>query len=46
MGLVLFDPMEQRMHLYEQMSTWAAIGFALAVLGIFLLEIFAVLAWG
>ena len=30
---------------YPQMSTRAAIGFALAVLGIFLLEIFAVLAW-
>lgn len=33
------------MHFYQQMSTWAAIGIALGVLGIFLLEIFAVLAW-
>jgi hypothetical protein len=43
--LVLFDPMEHRMHLYQQMSTWAGIGVALGILGIFLLEIFAVLAW-
>jgi hypothetical protein len=33
------------MHLDQQMSTWAAIGIALAVLAIFLLEILAVLAW-
>ena len=32
------------MHLYQQMSTWVAI-VALGILGIFLLEIFAVLAW-
>jgi hypothetical protein len=44
---VLLDPTEYLMHLYQQMSTstWAAIGVALGVLGIFLLEIFAVLAW-
>jgi hypothetical protein len=37
--------MEQRVHLCQQMSTWAAIGVALGILGIFLLELFAVLAW-
>jgi hypothetical protein len=44
-GLVLFDPMEHRMHLYQQMPTWAAIVVTLGILGIFLLELFAVLAW-
>jgi hypothetical protein len=45
-GLDLFDPMEDRVQLYQQMSKWAAIGVAIGILGIFLLEIFAVLAWG
>jgi hypothetical protein len=37
--------MEQRVHLYQQMPTWAAICVALGILGMFLLELFAVLAW-
>jgi hypothetical protein len=32
------------MPLYQQMSTWLAI-VVLGILGVFLLEIFAVLAW-
>jgi hypothetical protein len=36
--------MEPRMHPYQQMSRWTVI-VTLGILGIFLLELFAVLAW-